>query len=152
MDIGEATLELIEESRARLQDNDNIIITDSITTGLKVLMDREHWRIILNNLIENSLKYSQDECRIEVKLENNNGKARLEISDNSRGFSKREKKKIFKRFYRVGDEDTRDTQGTGLGLYLVREIVRVFGGEVVADSPGHGQGAIFTITLPLYKN
>lgn len=102
---------------------------------------------IITNLIENAVKYNfTDQPKINIDLEEKNGKITLEISDNGIGISDKEKKRIFERFYRVGNEDTRTTKGTGLGLYIVSQIVKAHHGKVtVADN--HPKGTVFKIVF-----
>lgn len=102
----------------------------------------------LDTVLENSLKYHDDTgIHLGVKLEASGGKMHLRISDKGIGFDPKEANSLFERFYRVGDEMTRTRPGTGLGLYLCREIIRAHGGSVTAHSDGPGKGATFTITL-----
>ncbi len=100
------------------------------------------------NLIENAIKYSADEpARVTVALEHHKEKILLEFADNGLGISEEEKKKIFQQFYRVGNEDTRKTKGTGLGLYIVDQIVRAHEGKInVRDNAP--RGTVFSIELP----
>ena len=86
---------------------------------------------IVTNLIENAIKYNQHtNPEIEVSLQRNKKKIVLEVADNGIGISDKEKKNIFERFYRVGNEDTRRTKGTGLGLYIVSEVVKAHAGKI----------------------
>ncbi len=86
--------------------------------------DKMGWTSVIINLIENGIKYSQDNVHIDIQLKKENKKLILEIADQGIGINAKEKKKIFNRFYRVGSEDTRKTKGTGLGLYIVSQIVK----------------------------
>lgn len=102
----------------------------------------------LDTILENSLKYHDDQsAQLTAGLEKSGGKLILRISDRGIGFDPKEANSLFERFYRVGDEMTRTRPGTGLGLYLCREIIRAHGGSVTAHSDGPGKGATFTITL-----
>ena len=103
---------------------------------------------VVTNLIENAVKYNfTEQPKIEVNLKEENGKIILEISDNGIGISDKEKKKIFERFYRVGNEDTRTTKGTGLGLYIVSQIVKAHHGKITVAN-NHPKGTIFKIVFP----
>ena len=75
--------------------------------------------------------------------------AAIDVHDHGIGLAAEERERIFEKFYRVGDEMVRQTEGTGLGLYLARELVRQLGGSITAASPGVGKGATFRVTLPL---
>jgi signal transduction histidine kinase len=99
------------------------------------------------NLLENAVKYSPDHPRIDVRLWQNNGSLHFEVADQGIGISDKEKALIFEKFYRVGSEDTRKTKGTGLGLYIVDQIVRAHDGNIsVLDN--EPQGTVFRIELP----
>jgi len=106
---------------------------------------------IITNLIENAVKYNQhDTPEIEVLLQSEKNKIKFEVADNGIGISDKEKKNIFERFYRVGNEDTRRTKGTGLGLYIVNQIVKAHQGKIqVADNQPNG--TIFSVYFPKEK-
>ena len=100
------------------------------------------------NLLENAVKYGDQSPNIDTQISQKNGSIFCEISDNGIGISDKEKKHIFKKFYRVGSEETRTTKGTGLGLYIVKEIVKAHGGEIRVED-NFPKGTRFKITLPL---
>lgn len=100
------------------------------------------------NLLENAVKYSGKEPEIEVRLSQDGQKIKWEIADQGIGIPDKEKKNIFEKFYRVGNEDTRKTKGTGLGLYIVSEIVKAHKGSIsVYDNQPNG--TVFCIKLPI---
>lgn len=106
--------------------------------------------ILVRNLIDNALKYAgtPPEVRIQVQVDTDLDKATISITDNGRGIPRHFRRKIFKRFYRVGNELERTKPGTGLGLFLVRSIVnRLHGSIEVADMPKNS-GARFDLVLP----
>ena len=103
------------------------------------------------NLLENAAKYAADSPAIDVYLSYVNGNVSIEIADQGIGIPDKEKKKIFQKFYRVGSEDTRATKGTGLGLYIVNEIVAAHNGAI-SVSDNQPRGTIFTIKLPVHEN
>jgi signal transduction histidine kinase len=111
-------------------------------------VDREAMARSLLNLVNNALKYSQDRKYIGVNLYRDNGSVKLEVVDQGIGIPHQEQQKIFEKFYRVGDPLVHNTKGSGLGLSLVRHIVRAHGGDVAVDS-APGQGSKFTIVLPV---
>jgi signal transduction histidine kinase len=105
---------------------------------------------VCNNLLENAVKYSPPPARVELRLQEQSDTIRLEVIDNGIGIPERERKKIFAKFYRIGNEDTRNTKGTGLGLYIVEQIVQAHGGtiSVLEHKP---TGSIFVIEFPKQK-
>lgn len=121
-------------------------ITARIEPGISLVGDGFIWRMVVNNLIENAFKYS-DSQPIEVDLCLRNGKKVLEVKDRGIGIRKEDLKNVFKKFYRVQDEETRTTKGTGLGLFIVKQAVEKHNGKVyvTANKP---KGSVFTIEIP----
>ncbi|MCB2213415.1 HAMP domain-containing histidine kinase [bacterium] len=123
----------------------------SVAPSLPARIHSGHWGILVSNLVDNALKYSDSEQPVRVDVSRKGSRVVLTVADMGEGFSHSERQRIFKRFYRIGEEDTRTAEGSGLGLYLVREIARSFRGDVSAHSDGPGQGATFTVRVPLAK-
>jgi signal transduction histidine kinase len=109
--------------------------------------DKQGLLSVFINLIENAVKYSPKDPQINLEYSFENGKFIFEIKDNGIGIANNEKKKIFERFYRIGSEETRTTKGTGLGLYIVKQIIRAHNGtiQVLDNAP---KGSVFKIILP----
>lgn len=117
--------------------------------GIVVLGNREELRTVLANLLDNAVKYTGTEKHIEVDvLTPDMDSTVLRVRDNGVGIPRAELKRIFKRFYRISAQATSAVKGTGLGLFIVRSIVRRHGGEVTAESAGEGRGSTFSIRLP----
>ena len=120
-----------------------------IEPGIKIRSDYQALNRAVMALVDNALKYSQPtHKKITVSLKRKGNQVELTVEDNGIGVARDEQPMIFERFYRSGDELTRSVKGTGLGLYLVRQIVEAHGGEVTVSSPGENKGSVFTITLP----
>ena len=113
-----------------------------------VNVDREAIARSLLNLVNNALKYSKDRKFIGVSLYRANGSVKLEVRDHGIGIPPNELEKIFEKFYRCGDPLVHNIKGSGLGLSLVRHIVRAHGGDVEVESAPE-KGSKFTIALPL---
>jgi two-component system phosphate regulon sensor histidine kinase PhoR len=120
----------------------------AVPEQLSCTTDPDAYRSILENLLENAVKYSPAGSTIRVELEQNGSVAELRVADQGVGIPAEERERIFERFYRGGDEEVRRTKGTGLGLYIVRRLVERMGGNVRVESRP-GSGSIFAIRLPL---
>jgi len=126
-------------------------IVTAINEGLFITGEELLLQMLTNNLIENALKYSPKEATITVKLIESNNKVILQVIDEGLGISDSEKKQIFEKFYRSGDENTRNTKGTGLGLYLCKMIALGHNGQI-SVSNNQPNGSIFTVTLNRYND
>lgn len=103
---------------------------------------------VLHNVLENAVKYAGQSAAITLSISRKGNKLNIHVADNGMGISDKEKQKVFNRFYRVGNEDTRRTKGTGLGLYIVQQVVEAHQGKIkLLDNVP--QGAIFAIELPI---
>lgn len=103
---------------------------------------------VVLNIIENAEKYTPDNAKIEVFLHKKNKEAELIIKDNGLGIAIEERSKIFDKFYRIGNEDTRKTKGTGLGLYIVKKLVEMHQGKILVKD-NQPQGTVFQVVFPL---
>jgi len=147
-DLAELVRNTLESYRFQIEQN-GFTLEEKIGDDLPpVRVDREAIARSFLNLINNALKYSQDEKYLGVNLYRANGSVKLEVIDRGIGIPRSEQPKIFEKFYRVGDPLVHNTKGSGLGLALVRHIVLAHGGEIGVES-GAGKGSKFTITLPL---
>jgi signal transduction histidine kinase len=118
--------------------------------GLRVLGIPEDLRTAIINVLDNAVKYSPEGVHIRCSLAiARSTSVTLRITDRGMGLPPNQHKRIFHRFYRVPGRSMVKIKGTGLGLFLVRNIVRQHGGDVAASSPGPGLGTTITITLPL---
>lgn len=118
-------------------------ITANIADGIYINGEEILLQMLANNLIENALKYSPKETDIFIKVEEDKHTFCLQIIDEGIGILEFDKKKVFDKFYRAGDENVRTTKGTGLGLYLCKKIVEGHKGYIsVTDN--QPQGSIFT--------
>lgn len=116
--------------------------------ALRVRGDEAELGVVFRNLLENAVKYSEAPIRIRVGIaEVSDGRVRVEISDDGIGIPKQELGRIFNRFYRTGRDVQRQVAGLGLGLFVVRALLRKHGGRIVALSEGAGRGSRFVVTL-----
>ena len=117
---------------------------DHVEPGINVVGDVMLLQMLVNNLVENAIKYSPREGLITITLNKKGRHTLLSVTDEGQGIPDEEKKKIFVKFYRAGQEVTRKTKGTGLGLYLCRKIAEDHKAvlKVTDNSP---VGSIFTV-------
>ncbi len=108
-----------------------------------------HIRTVLRNLIENGIKYTPDNGRIEVYLERSAEWVAVTVKDNGMGIAADDLPQLFKRFYRVDKAHSRQIPGSGLGLSLVKSIVALYNGEITLHSDGLGKGATVRVDFPL---
>ncbi|HZH88273.1 MAG TPA: HAMP domain-containing sensor histidine kinase [Chitinophagaceae bacterium] len=142
---------VLEESVKLYQNrHDNEFITH-IEEECFCLSDQFMWKLAINNLLENAIKYSPKNKAIEVTLYTKDQVINLYIADQGIGIDDEEKKKIFKQFYRVGSEISRTTKGTGLGLYLTSKIIEEFNGSIMVRN-NMPTGTIFEINVPEYHS
>ncbi len=124
-------------------------VESDIPPGVQASFDPEALAIVVSNLLENALKYARGQpAHVAVRLLIENGEAAVEIADNGIGIAAGELETIFRPFYRANDEVTRRTPGTGIGLFVAREIAVAHGGRLTAASGGRGLGATFRLVLP----
>jgi two-component system, OmpR family, sensor histidine kinase CiaH len=123
------------------------VLDANIEEGLWIQADHLLIRLALNNLIENALKYSPADKPIRIVLADKEKHYRISVKDEGPGIGNDEKKKIFGKFYRIGDENTRQRKGTGLGLYLTRKIVEDHQGSVFVED-NIPSGSNFVILFP----
>lgn len=105
-------------------------------------------QMLINNLLENAIKYSPKESPITAVLHREKTGIVLLLKDGGPGIPDEEKSKIFSKFYRIGNESTRKTQGTGLGLYLCKKIAATHNGDISVTN-NIPKGSIFTVTFKL---
>ncbi|HEX8022095.1 MULTISPECIES: sensor histidine kinase [Mucilaginibacter] len=124
------------------------IIEAEIEPKVEIVGDKFALTSVVTNLIENAVKYSSPCSSVGVKLFSKDDKVYLQVADHGIGIADEEKTRIFERFYRVGSEETRNTKGTGLGLYIVKEVLDKHQASIrVKDN--RPAGSIFEVTFGL---
>ena len=150
VDIGALARECVELAIVRHHLRDNAIALEAHDAGaLAVRGDAEELRMVITNLLDNAVKYSNDVPRVTVSVAAPAPDTIwVRVQDRGVGIPRKQLKRIFKRFYRVQSRGLKQVKGTGLGLYIVRSIAKAHGGRVFAQSEGEGRGATFTLELP----
>lgn len=102
----------------------------------------------INNLVDNAIKYSHEDDKVNVRLYTSRKNVYIEVEDHGEGIAQEHIDHIFERFYRVDKARSRETGGNGLGLHIVLKVVSIHGGHVdISSTPG--SGSVFTIVLPV---
>ena len=111
-------------------------------------IDREAFTKVLDNLLSNAIKYSKDTPIVTFSLTRDNQQLIIRVADQGIGINDDEKTQVWKKFYRIGHEDTRETKGTGLGLWIVQSVVAAHDGHISVED-NRPEGSIFSIILPV---
>jgi len=127
-----------------LQWNDKFKFNADVSNDIFISGDKSLINSLISNLLENAIKYSNEGDSILVKLFQNETSVSLFVSDMGKGIPIAEQKQIFNKFYRIGNEETRTTIGTGLGLFIVKQVALMHQAEIEVESE-IGNGTIFKI-------
>src|SRR5262245_56434895 len=149
LDLAPIARECVELARTRFHLGPDALESVERTRPAIVLGDSDELKAAVWNLIDNAVKYSQNDVKIRVELEElPNQRVAVRVTDHGVGISRDELKRIFKRFYRIPASVAVRTKGSGLGLFIVRSVARKHGGRAFAESDGQGHGSTFTLLLP----
>src|SRR4030095_15860692 len=119
--------------------------------GARVSGDPDELRAAVSNLLDNAVKYSDDEVQVSVSVSAIDDKrVAVRVADKGIGIPSAQLKRIFKRFYRVPGRFMARVKGTGLGLFIVHSVITKHGGGRVVRRPGAGAGSGFTVHLPRF--
>lgn len=132
-----ALVRLMTQKFQQMPAHDTLSI--QIEDGQYIYGDKNAFTILINNLIENAWKYSLNDKSISVDVFSHGDNVVLEIGDHGVGIPDKEKQRIFDKFYRIGNEETRRTKGTGLGLFICKYIIIHHSGKIkIRDNKPHG--------------
>lgn len=148
VDLGIIVQEMFEEFQPQAEDKQISFTLEAIQEDLFVSGMSAHLREATANVISNAIKYTPPNGKITVHLESNLDIVTLRVVDTGYGIPDDKQGSLFQPFYRVRDRTTRNIEGTGLGLYLIKNIIERFGGEIIFSST-FGQGSTFGFRLPL---
>jgi two-component system sensor histidine kinase SenX3 len=161
VDLGEMARECLEVARTRYRLDDDALsykeVTDASHAGDEAMPNArplvrgnpDELRAAISNLIDNAVKYSEGNVRVQVEVATLDRKrVAVRVRDAGIGIPSEQLKRLFKRFYRVPLPVILRVKGTGLGLFIVRTIAEKHGGRAIAESGGLGGGSTFTIQLP----
>lgn len=123
----------------------------NITKNISASFDELAAHSVFANLVENAVKYAPPQSEIDVSLTKSRERILLSVADHGKGIPDKEKQTVFERFYRAGQEETRSTKGTGLGLYIVKYLSNLHGWNITVRD-NNPTGAIFTVEIPVIQN
>ena len=149
INLAELLRECVERVKTRYDLNDDAINFAPTDAAIKILGDTDELQAVFTNLLDNAVKYSGEKIKVSVAVKSLNERiVVVRIKDSGIGILPGDLKRIFKRFYRVSSPQTQKTKGTGLGLFIVRSVIKKHGGRISAESKGDGAGSTFTVQLP----
>lgn len=151
VNISRVTELVAVESQGKAHEK-NIDFEVHIDPGLYIQAHGSYIEEVINNLLENALKYTPEGGKVTLKLQRSSGKAVVHLSDTGIGFNEETKKHLFERFYRANTSEVQERSGSGLGLPLVKAIVELYGGKIRAYSDGPGEGSTFVVEFLLAED
>src|SRR5260370_27447997 len=148
LDLRTVVTDAVDRVRSQVELKQGSVHLELASTPLTVLGDPERLATPVDNLLQNAAKFTTEPPEIEVTGSRVDGSGRLVLNDHGIGIPAAARPHLFEKFYRVNDPELRNVTGTGIGLYLVRQVVEGHGGRVdVEGQPGHG--SVFEIQLPI---
>jgi signal transduction histidine kinase len=142
--------QIIDNSIKHFNLPEGVVITQG-KTGSQCVIDKEAMQIVFDNFTDNAVKYTAGNVKINIKLKTFLKKIVIEFTDKGIGIGLKDQKTIFDKFHRINNKAIPNVKGTGLGLYWVKEIIRLHGGKTSVRSEGINKGTTFIIELPIYK-
>jgi len=153
INLQELLLECVERVKSRYDLGSDAISFTQTEKQIKISGDANELQAVFTNLLDNAVKYSGEEVRVSLAAKNlNKERVVIRIKDSGIGIPPNELKRIFRRFYRVQNRSTQEKKGTGLGLFIVRSIIKKHNGRIFAESKGEGKGSTFIVQLPKVVN
>jgi signal transduction histidine kinase len=146
--LGDLTQSVLDETALILRDKGHVVSVSGGDAVPAVLADVQLLRQVVLNLTSNAIKYTPAGGAIAIAMRPEAGRVTWAITDNGIGIPGASRARLFEKFYRADNAAAVETEGTGLGLYLVRLILEHLGGHIQCEST-EGQGSTFTLTLPV---
>lgn len=146
IDFSDFVVTFMERKRSKLPEGGSLAV--EVEKGIRAAVDVEGMEMVLRNLFENAVLYAEGSPDIRVSLKSAGKKCLLTFQDKGMGVDAKDLKKIFRMFYRVR-RPGENIRGTGLGLYIVKSVIKEHGGRITVTSDGVGKGSAFHITLPI---
>lgn len=138
---------MVRDDQARVVDQHELVL-DAEVPELMVMIDPDKTEVALGNLVRNAIKFSPEGGLVTIAVKKVEDMAEVSVTDEGIGIPAEEQERIFDRFYQADSGETRSYQGSGLGLYITKEVVEAMGGGMVVKSE-RGKGSTFAFTVPL---
>ncbi len=148
IDLQTAVEACVDSHEGRAKAKELQLLTEPATETLWALADEEALAEILDNLVDNAIKYTPSGGTITLRWHRQDGQAVIEVADTGVGIPQKDLPRVFERFYRVDKARSRELGGTGLGLSIVKHLIQALGGNITATSEV-GRGSVFTVKVPL---
>ncbi|MBI4138176.1 MAG: HAMP domain-containing histidine kinase [Candidatus Wildermuthbacteria bacterium] len=127
------------------------LLVQEVSGGVPlVYIDEEKIRLAIQNLLENALRYTPRGGRVTIELSHDTKEVRVAVRDTGMGIPESQQRRVFQKFFRATNAKSLDSEGSGLGLYLVKNIIQAHGGSVEFQTQ-EGKGSVFTLRVPLGK-
>jgi signal transduction histidine kinase len=123
----------------------NLKISNEVSPEIVVQADADLMQIVANNLVGNAIKYSPDGGRIRITAQPLEGKVEVDVYNDSTPISAEQRAKLFQKFSRLDNPETKKVKGTGLGLYITKQIIERHGGSIRVEPREHGNSFLFQI-------
>jgi two-component system phosphate regulon sensor histidine kinase PhoR len=138
----------VEDFRSRADAKRITLVVEPPASTVSARADEEGLRAILNNLIDNAVKYTPEMGRVTVRWSSDGATVSIDVADTGIGIRREDQPRVFERFYRVDKARSRELGGTGLGLSIVKHLTQALGGSVKVQSE-LGRGSVFSVHLPI---
>ena len=148
VEIRELTDNVLADVATLVHEKEHVLTVQSDANIPEAILDRQLMRQVILNLTSNAIKYTPPGGQIDIAMSHNGQTLSWSIRDSGIGISLEARKRLFEKFFRADNAHTVDTEGTGLGLYLVRLIIERLGGTIACESE-EGRGTLFQFTLPI---
>jgi signal transduction histidine kinase len=149
IDLAKYTADLVSVFRSAIEKAGLILCEDMDSISEPAYIDKDSWEKIIFNLLSNALKFTH-QGSITVALKKREERVEIRVIDTGVGIPKHELPHVFERFHRIENVSGRSQEGTGIGLALTQELVKLHGGNIQVESE-EGKGSVFTVSIPLGK-